>query len=82
MDSKEAQMRAIKLSGAQSSGEAGAPMDKEGQVHKCPACGHEMGMDEVMATANANSERLTGADKKGLGGAHMDHEGREEKHEV
>lgn len=66
-------MRAIKLSGAQSSGEAGASIDKEGQVHTCPSCGHEMPMDEVMGQAGA--ERLTDADKRGLGGSRMDKEG-------
>ena len=53
MENHEAQMRAIQLSGAQSSGEAGAHMDAETRVHKCPACGHEMPMDEVMGHAGA-----------------------------
>lgn len=74
MDKSEAQLRAIKLSGAQSGGEAGAHMDKEGQVHTCPSCGHSMPMEEVMAKAGA--EKLTGGDKNGLGGAHMDREAR------
>lgn len=72
MDNQEAQMRAIKLSGAQSSGEAGAHMDREGRVHKCPSCGHEMPMDEVMG--HAGGIKLTECDKSGEAGAHMDRE--------
>lgn len=73
MDNQEAQMRAIKLSGAQAGGEAGAHMDHEGKIHTCPACGHEMPMDEVLG--KAGGIRLTESDKSGEAGAHMDKEG-------
>lgn len=67
-------MQAIKLSSAQHGGEAGAHMDHEGQVHTCPACGHEMPMDEVLG--RAGGIKLSGAQKSGEDGAHMDEERR------
>lgn len=73
MENHEAQMRAIKLTAGDERGESGAQMDMEGRVHKCPSCGHEMPMDEVMGHTGA--ERLTSGDQRGLGGAHMDKQG-------
>ena len=73
MSNTEAQGRAIKLSAGDEKAESMEHMDHEGQVHTCPACGHAMPMDEVMARAGA--EKLTPGDQRGLGGAHMDREG-------
>lgn len=74
MEKQEAQHRAIKLSMGDEHAEAHEHMDKEGRVHKCPACGHEMPMDEVLG--HRGGIKLThdeeGAEEK----AHMDHEGR------
>lgn len=78
MEHSEAQMRAIKLSGAQASGEAGAHDDMEGRIHSCPNCGHEMPMDEVLG--RAGGERLTHSDEEAEDAEHMDKEGREHKH--
>lgn len=74
MEKREAQERAIRLTASDERGEDGR-MDVEGQVHKCPQCGHEMPMDEVLARAGEHAERLTEGDKSGLEGAHMDREG-------
>lgn len=70
MDKAEAQMNAIKLTQGDKMAEGKVGMDHEGKVHKCPACGHEMPMDEVMG--HAGGYKLTEGQK---GGSHMDHEG-------
>lgn len=70
MDRSEAQMRAIKLSSGDEMAEGKEHMDMEGRVHKCPACGHEMPMDEVLG--HPGGIELAEGQK---GGKHMDKEG-------
>ena len=74
MEAREAQERAIKLTMGEKAGLNDERMDKEGMVHTCPNCGHEMTMDEVMG--RAGGEKLADDDREIMDKKHMDKEGR------
>ena len=72
MEHTEAQERAIKLTADEAHAEGREHEDVEGRVHKCPACGHEMPMDEVIG--HAGGIKLTHDEERAEDKEHMDRE--------